>query len=318
MRKCNYFMGELIMYCKYCGSYIDDNAVFCAKCGNRVERDIPSADPNNNDEQILRDVTLQDDVYQNKAVNNEGKIHANEDLVDSNKEEKPKFLKILFKIGIIAAIVGAVLFFGIVIVGLIGFGRVYLFGGYGYTKVLTIISIVLMLAGSAIVAIFIVIHTIKNPKEFTKKIYKKILLIVLIVASIAFSVWGFSDCVRIENSRNGVSGGSNPSIGVNFFYIYSASGCDEPWAEVGADNYLYIDTNPYDYDSDSSLATLYAPEALEAITEIHRLLDIPSYIYDEMLSTTAIDGVQSYSGSRVNITWRYHPDRGLEVRYTNN
>ena len=80
-------------------------------------------------------------------------------------------------------------------------------------------------------------------------------------------------------------------------------------------DYLSIDTNPYDYDSDSSSSTTYLLSATYAIQRVNSKLGLPSYLYDEMIETRAIDGRQSYSGTKVNVSWRYHPDSGLEVRY---
>ncbi len=103
---------------------------------------------------------------------------------------------------------------------------------------------------------------------------------------------------------------------IDFFAIYKDCGCSSIWAEVSAD-YLSVDTNPYDI-SDLSLSMLWAEEALVAIKEINSKLGLPSYLYQEMVSTRAIDGRQTYTGPGrgVNVSWRFHPDSGLEVRYT--
>ncbi len=101
---------------------------------------------------------------------------------------------------------------------------------------------------------------------------------------------------------------------IDFFAIYENCGCSDIWAEVGED-YLSVDTNPHDF-SDSTLSLLWAEDALAAIKEINSKLGLPSYLYQEMVSTRAIDGRQTYAGSGVNVSWRFHPDSGLEVRYT--
>lgn len=105
------------------------------------------------------------------------------------------------------------------------------------------------------------------------------------------------------------------SLFLNFEKIYSECGCESPWAEYG-DDYITIDSNPYDYDGDSYYSTTYIFEASDAIKEINEKLGLPDYLYDEMQETRAIDGRQSFSGDKVDVSWRYHPDSGLEVRYT--
>ena len=137
------------------------------------------------------------------------------------------------------------------------------------------------------------------------KIVSSILLLVVCLSCI----WG---CNMLDkNSSNNQNNTSN----VNFYTVYSECSCSYPWAEWGSD-YLSIDTNPYDYDSDSSSSTTYASKALSAIRSANSKLSLPSYLYDEMLETRALDGRQTYSGTKVDVSWRYHPDSGLEVRYT--
>lgn len=140
--------------------------------------------------------------------------------------------------------------------------------------------------------------------NFPTTIIKKVFMIVLAVACLGCSIWGFVDC----------SNGGSTSYW-SFYTVYNECSCLYPWAEVGTD-YLSIDTNPYNYDSDSSSSTTYASKALSAIRSINGKLSLPSYLYDEMLETRALDGRLSYSGTKVNVSWRYHPDSGLEVRYT--
>lgn len=72
----------------------------------------------------------------------------------------------------------------------------------------------------------------------------------------------------------------------------------------------------YDYDSDSSSSTKYLLDATQAILRIHDKLGVPDYVYQEMLDTKSLDGRRTYSGSKINISWTYHPDKGLEVLYT--
>lgn len=99
--------------------------------------------------------------------------------------------------------------------------------------------------------------------------------------------------------------------------VYYDNDCESPYATLGA-SYITIDTNPYNYDSDSSSSTKYASAALSKIQALNSDFGFPDYVYQDMISTRALDGKQSYTGSRFSAQWTYHPDNGLEVRYIAN
>lgn len=107
-----------------------------------------------------------------------------------------------------------------------------------------------------------------------------------------------------------VAGGNS---GPDFEAVYDEY-CDSPWAEVGSDgSYLYIDTNPYD-EEDSGIAYW---EAYEALEEVNKALGLPDSLFEEMGQTSGIDGRQSeeYEDLGIEVTWKYHPDSGLEATY---
>ena len=114
-----------------------------------------------------------------------------------------------------------------------------------------------------------------------------------------------------------VNSNSNGKNNVNIYFreIYNECDCSYPWASYDND-YLFIDSNPYNYDSDSFIGTMYLDEALAAIKKIHAALNLPSYLYSEMGETRGLDGTRAYTGKKDNVTWRYSPSTGLEVRYT--
>lgn len=289
------------MFCKFCGEKIEDNAIFCNNCGAKLT----SEEKTN----VLSSEII--DTTTNGLNENEKPI----------KKKSDKILNIIQKVVfgcLIAGIAGITLFLGIVLVGLFVYGRVYLFDGYDFTKVLSIISIVLMLIGVCGIITKVVLHFIFKIESFPRSTLKRILVIVLAVACLGCSIWGFADCsnnsYNYDSSYDSDYSGGGSSYW-SFYTVYSKCDCSYPWADVGTD-YLSIDTNPYDYDSDYSSSTTYSSKALSAIRLIHIELSLPSYLYDEMLETRAIDGRQSYSGTKVNVSWRYHPDTGLEVRYT--
>lgn len=86
--------------------------------------------------------------------------------------------------------------------------------------------------------------------------------------------------------------------------------CTSVFASVASDgSYLYIDTNPEDKKGYSDY------EAYFAIIAINEELGLPESVLNKMSQTRAIDGIQTYSTSELDIEWTYHPDRGLEVNY---
>ena len=293
------------MFCKFCGEKIEDNAIFCSKCGAKLT----SEEKTNVVSSEIIDTTT-------------NSLNENEKTI---KKKSDKILNIIQKVVfgcLIAGIVGISLFIGIVLVGLIAYGRVYLFDGYDFTKVLSIISIVLMMIGLCSIIAKCILYFIFHIGNFPTTIIKKVFIIVLATTCLGCSIWGFVDCSNNNHYNSDYdsdydsdySGGGNSSYW-SFYTVYNECSCSYPWAEVGTD-YLSIDTNPYNYDSDSSSSTTYASRALSAIRSVNSKLSLPSYLYDEMLETRALDGRQSYSGTKVNVSWRYHPDSGLEVRYT--
>lgn len=81
-------------------------------------------------------------------------------------------------------------------------------------------------------------------------------------------------------------------------------------------SYLQIDTNPA-----NSLGDEIAGEMLGILSYIkgmNKFLGLPDWLYEEMISTSAIDGKQKEVFDCVTVTWTYHPDRGLEVMYRKN
>jgi RNA polymerase subunit RPABC4/transcription elongation factor Spt4 len=99
--------------------------------------------------------------------------------------------------------------------------------------------------------------------------------------------------------------------GPNFEKLYDQY-CNSTWAEVASDgSYLYIDTNPYDWEDDG----LAYPEAYKAIKNVNKALGIPDSVANDMSKTTSRDGKQSETYDKVTVSWKYHPDDGLEVTY---
>lgn len=78
--------------------------------------------------------------------------------------------------------------------------------------------------------------------------------------------------------------------------------------EIGNDgSYLEVDTNPLDIDDYYNATYMSVLEAFQSE------LDVPDYVAQLMLTTTAMQGRQTETVNGLIISWTYHPDRGLEV-----
>ena len=113
------------------------------------------------------------------------------------------------------------------------------------------------------------------------------------------------------------AGGKSDSLtvtvksGPDFKGLYNKY-CNSTWASYGSDgSYLSIDTNPYDWDDDG----LAYVEAYYAIEDINNALGLPSSLMNDMGETTGADGKQTETFGDITVSWKYHPDKGLEVTY---
>lgn len=74
-------------------------------------------------------------------------------------------------------------------------------------------------------------------------------------------------------------------------------------------SFVSVDTNPYDLD-DYSVSGCFT-----AVEEFNDRLGLPDYVWEEMLHTSALDGRQSETANGITVSWKYHPDNGLEATY---
>lgn len=121
------------------------------------------------------------------------------------------------------------------------------------------------------------------------------------------------DCTITVKTKNGKTDTCSVVVtpaGPNLQAIYNEY-CTSTFASIASDgSYLSIDTNPIDIDD-------YADQdAFSAIVAINEALELPESVLNKMGQTRAMDGIQSYSTSELDIDWTYHPNRGLEVNYT--
>lgn len=100
--------------------------------------------------------------------------------------------------------------------------------------------------------------------------------------------------------------------GPDFAAVYDEY-CDASWATLSKDgSYLSVDTNPYDADDYLNL------DAVDAIPDINAALGLPESLWEKMNHSSALDGRQSYEYGNIEVSWKYHPDHGLEIIYTAN
>ena len=79
---------------------------------------------------------------------------------------------------------------------------------------------------------------------------------------------------------------------------------------IGSDgSYCTIDTNPLDLDDFSSST------ALNYIKQMNTKLELPEYVYQEMITTSYSQGKQTATVGEISVTWYYHPDKGLNATY---
>ena len=118
------------------------------------------------------------------------------------------------------------------------------------------------------------------------------------------------DCIITATTKNGKTDTCAVTIlaaGPNLTELYNKH-CSSDYAEIASDgSYLSIDTNPSDEDDYNNY------EAILALPNLLSDLGLPDSVYEHILSTSSSDGRQTHSTSEINITWKYHPDKGLEL-----
>ena len=169
------------MFCKKCGTQLSDNSKFCSNCGYKIEETTSTENAENIE------------IY-NSQIESESK-HAN----PSSTNHLNKTSDILFLGGFVSATFGTILFIGIILVSLIGWGKVYLYGGYDFTATLTTISLILMLLGFVLLTFTLALNLkLKSIKLLTRKTFM-VFSIVLITLCIGLSAWGFVDYANKQN-----------------------------------------------------------------------------------------------------------------------
>ena len=101
--------------------------------------------------------------------------------------------------------------------------------------------------------------------------------------------------------------------GPDFNNLYNEIDSDVKYAwTLGSDgSYLMADTNVYNSDDYSNSATWYS------IKDMNKKLGLPDSLNNDMAQTTWSMGRQNkvFESVGIEVTWTYHPDKGLEVSY---
>lgn len=146
-----------------------------------------------------------------------------------------------------------------------------------------------------------------------KKVFLSLLLIAMLCVSIVFAGC-IDDSLNANNNSN-----NNNNVDVKTFCelvseitgIIVNSPEDAPiYFVIGSDDsYCQIDTNPYDMDDFTSST------ALSYIESMNEKLELPDYLYNDMLHTSYSQGKQEETFENIKVKYYYHPDKGLNVTY---
>ena len=191
------------MFCKNCGTQLSDDSKFCSNCGCKIEE---TTSPENTE-------NIEIDNSQVETESDTTNLSSTNRLKEVNNKISDK----LFLGGFVSAAFGTILFVGIIFVSLIGWGQVYLYGGYDFTSVLTTISLIFMLLGFVVLSIVSIINLkLKSINKLTKKVFISF-TIVLLVLCVAFSTWGFIDYANEQDGGSSYGDGSyNGSYNDNY------------------------------------------------------------------------------------------------------
>ena len=187
------------MWCAKCGNQLNKNDLFCSKCGEPVPKT----------ENDSTTTTINENLYNSDntlAKNIDNPYTGNEDTAKNNLALK---VNKIIPIALFIAGLGVALFIGIVLISLMGWGKVYLFGGYPFTKTLATISLILMIVGSIALVVPLIIKVTKQISPIFNTNKLKILTILILTLSIILSIWGFVDLADNQPNDNGGSYGDS-------------------------------------------------------------------------------------------------------------
>ena len=259
------------MFCKNCGTQLSDDSKFCSNCGYKTE--------DANSIESIESIEIDNSQVETKSD------PTNLSSPNRLKEVYNKISDKLFLGGFVSAAFGTILFVGIILVSLIGWGKVYLYGGYDFTSVLTTISLIFMLLGFVVLTcVFALNLKFKSIKLLTRKAFM-ILSIALIISCVGLSIWGFID---YANEQDSGSSYGNGSYGGSYNDYYS-SGIDKSIGlSLKVDSIRTSGNYTYVYCTVTNVSSKY-------IATRYRYVKVKALF-------------KNYSGSIVDTDWTYAVD----------
>lgn len=96
---------------------------------------------------------------------------------------------------------------------------------------------------------------------------------------------------------------NNFKIGIDFNEDFSSIS-SEPWCDITDDNSCM-----------EIIAKDHNIEALIAIKSANEELGFNDSLYVKMENTSSLDGMQTEENNKIEVSWKFHPDTGLQVIY---
>ena len=143
-----------------------------------------------------------------------------------------------------------------------------------------------------------------KPEPKKKKLSKKALIAIVAAGVVLVGLL----IALMAGAFDGGSGSSyvSPKDFNDMFYDIKS----ESWCDIGYDGtWMKLDTNPNNID-DSFNSSAWAK-----IKSVLTQLGFPSSVAEEMNQTRALDGRQTATHGRYEVSWTYHPDSGLEAMF---
>lgn len=132
---------------------------------------------------------------------------------------------------------------------------------------------------------------------------------VIILSMLLLCAISFTAC-----NNNNDENDYNPLL--NAYYAVRREYEDEFLTEMNAcmklagdNSYVRIDTNPY------NISDYYNAVYELILLTFNEEIDLPYYIEEEMNRTSALDGTRTEKFGDIEVSWKYHPNRGLDVMY---
>lgn len=245
--------------CLQCGAPLKEGQRFCASCGTAVEAEIQPSPPSVTSVCAKCGAPLKNGQKFCMACGNvvapvDSDPAPSKTLTPPSKKKptkkQSKAANITFWVGFGMAALGAVIFALIVLISLIGWGKIYLFNGYGITKVFASLSVkfLMPIGGIALLASLVVDGFAKwIPK--LRKVGFKALCIILVAACLVFTIWGLTNQA---NTRSRYSSGSS---GSSYSGSYSGSSSSSSYSYESATTVLKFSDIEIEHNTSYTVCT---------------------------------------------------------------